>query len=102
MKTKHTKGPWLMNITKKFMTNKGLAITDTKDKLICEVSHDLSQLSIGEYETNAKLIAVAPELLETLIGTMNALSRMIDKYNPDSIEAEWIGNANEIIKKATE
>lgn len=52
-------------------------------------------------EANAKLISSAPELLETLHGTMKALSRMIDKHDPDSIEAEWIGNAHEVLHKAT-
>ena len=47
----------------------------------------------------AALMAAAPELLETLEGVKNALSRMIDKHDPDSIEAEWIGNAREVIYK---
>lgn len=51
---------------------------------------------------NARLIASCPELLETLEGVMKALSRMIDKHDPDSIEAEWIGNAHEVINKATQ
>jgi hypothetical protein len=52
-------------------------------------------------EPNARLISAAPELLEALRGTMKALSRMIDKHDPDSIEAEWIGEAHEAIAKAT-
>jgi hypothetical protein len=49
----------------------------------------------------AKLLAAAPGLFEALQGTMEALGRMIEKHDPDSIEAEWIGNANEAILKAT-
>lgn len=59
--------------------------------LVCE--------SIRKKE-DKNLIIAAPELLETLTGVTMALSRMIDKYDPDSIEAEWIGNANEVIRKA--
>jgi hypothetical protein len=54
-----------------------------------------------EQDANAQLMAAAPELLEALVGTMKALGRMIDKYNPDDIEAEWIGNAFEAIQNAT-
>jgi len=53
-----------------------------------------------EAEDNAKLAAAAPELLEALIGTMKALQRVLDKYNPDDIEYEWVGEANEAIIKA--
>lgn len=54
-----------------------------------------------EQQANALLMAAAPELLEALMGTMKALGRMIDKYDPDSIEAEWQGEAWEAIQKAT-
>jgi hypothetical protein len=54
-----------------------------------------------EQQANAQIMAAAPELLEALIGTMKALGRMIDKHNPDSVEAEWIGNANKAIRNAT-
>lgn len=46
------------------------------------------------------LISAAPELLETLEGLHKALSRMIDKHDPDSIEAEWLGHSNEAIRRA--
>jgi hypothetical protein len=43
----------------------------------------------------------APELLALCVDLKNALSRMIDKHDPDSIEAEWIGHAHELITQAT-
>jgi hypothetical protein len=99
-KTNHISGPWIFN-RKGFKIAIGTEQTGTPtttgfDYLVCEIDDNSFQA-----ESNAKLIASAPELLETLIGTMNALSRMIDKHDPDSIETEWIGNAHEVILKAT-
>lgn len=67
---------------------------------VCDMRTD-QQMRRAEMEPNARLISAAPELLEALRGTMKALSRMIDKHDPDSIEAEWIGEAHEAIAKAT-
>jgi len=36
-------------------------------------------------------------LTETLEGTQLALQRVLDKHDPDSIEYEWVGNANEAL-----
>lgn len=47
-----------------------------------------------------QLIENNSELLTTLEGCMKAMARMIDKHDPDSIEAEWIGHANEAIHNA--
>lgn len=100
---KHTKAPWLMNTTKRFMDNKGLAITDSDSILICEVSHNLAELSISEYKANAKLITTAPDLLEML----NSLVLSITAH-PDYVSGEegdeWhdlISLSDEVIKKAT-
>ncbi len=99
MKTQHTAGTWMYK-------RQGFKITiGNEDTGATKNGHDYTIAIIDDNsfqaEANAKIIAAAPELLETLIGTMQALSRMIDKYNPDDIEAEWIGNANEAIRKAT-
>lgn len=95
METKHTPGEW---------------VTESKELNIITVHNgeiniaDVLEIDIDpeEAEANARLIACAPMLLETLEGVMKALSRMIDKHDPDSIEAEWIGNAHEAILKATQ
>jgi len=69
----------------------------TENDLTCAYS---CSDNLAEAKANADLICAAPELLEALTGTMSALARMIDKYDPDTIEAEWIGHANEAINKA--
>lgn len=93
---KHTKAPWLMNTTKRFMDNKGLAITDSDSILICEVSHDLGQLSLKEYEANAKLIVAAPEMLE-------AMQEFVDRCDKREVRSvRTYAKFKEIIKKATE
>ena len=94
---KHTKAPWLMNTTKRFMDNKGLAITDSDSILICEVSHDLSQLSIREYEANAKLIVAAPDLL---LVCQKALESEIDGSYVSA--SNWWKAMKDTVKKATE
>jgi hypothetical protein len=57
-----------------------------------------TKIDIDEYE---KLILEAPEMLSTLIGVAKALQRVLYQYNPDSIEHEWIGEAQECIHKVT-
>lgn len=109
MKTKHTPSPWLMNVTKKYIDNKGLAITDSKGRLVCEVMHDLTQLDIVEYEANAKLIVAAPDLFEALNDLLSITkdSEGVCGYHKNGNVAEWnefseVSKAIEAIKKATE
>jgi hypothetical protein len=45
--------------------------------------------------------ATNEEVLEVVVGLHKALSRMIDKHDPDSKEAEWLGNSNELHRKLT-
>jgi len=92
MKTEFTKGKWFMNTTHKFIDNKGLAITDSKNRLICEVSHDLTELTLGEYQANAKLIAAAPDLLKACEYALRVTGFSVEISN----------RLKEAIKKATE
>jgi hypothetical protein len=105
MESKYTKGTWFMNTTKKFIDNKGLAITDEKNRLICEVSHDLSELSLKEYEANAKLIAAAPELFESCMSLISQKDKGV-RVNGELTFTAGMVNAilkiQEALKKATE
>ncbi len=107
MRTIHTSAPWLMNTTKRFINNKGLAITDNKNRLICEVSHDLTQLTIEEYQANATLIAKAPNLLSENIENLEFLEWVATQdlnLWSDKIQLlyERISKTKEVIRKATE
>ena len=91
MKTKHTSGPWLYRPT---VNDNGFYI-ETVDKshqktFIGDIGGGLQSRS--EIKSNAKLIAAAPELLETLIEVL----RISDRNH-----IAWI-NAKRAIKKATE
>ena len=106
MNTKHTPAPWLMNVKDKFCNGDFLFITDINDRVICKVSHDLTEVNIDEYSANAKVIAAAPELLE-------ALQNLLKNYNSccellaEANGMKWTENnvsikAKQAIKKATE
>jgi hypothetical protein len=45
--------------------------------------------------------ATQEEVVEVVVGLHKALDRMIHKHDPDSIEAEWLGNSNELHRKLT-
>lgn len=94
----HTQGNWTMNVTEKFMNNEGLAITDLKGKLICNVSHDLTELKLNEYVANAKLIRAAPELLEALRFIIDRCDQNLDVM---MIQIDEYKKAKEAINKAT-
>jgi hypothetical protein len=84
MKTKYAPTKWVLNKweTKTYI---GIEIKDQKDNLVC---------TMAQYnaESNAKIIAVAPELLEALI----ELAFLCDLTDEKQKEI------NKLIKKATE
>jgi len=85
-KSQITPGPWKVN------TSGGMTYVENfYNQSICRVATS---------SADACLIAAAPDLLEELKGCMKALDRLMYKHDRDSIEAEWIGHANEAIRKA--
>ena len=51
-------------------------------------------------QADVRLMSESKVLLDTLEGLHKALSRMIDKHDPDSIEAEWLSHSHAVICKA--
>lgn len=92
MEFKGTKGDW-----------KASEIMNFSDTLVAFISNgykDIAQLrgcSTGEEleaEANAKLIACAPELLETL-------KNLVQAFYEDDVKMSYLEKAEDLIKKAT-
>lgn len=112
METKHTPGPW-GNIGKQDVYTFNIYADTSKGRiLVAETfpnwSHEnkvASNKRIEEAESNAKLIAAAPELLEAL----KSLYEFAELYGvgsyPKASHEDWSGyleSAQNAIKKATE
>lgn len=91
MKTEHTQGPWYYN---KHM--KGYAIHNVHfGTYNVAIAVDRG----GETESNARLIAAAPELLEAVTAMMHDIEIFYAKYrDPNS---EYLKNLKAAIAKAT-
>ena len=48
-------------------------------------------------EASTKSAPRKEEIVEVISGLHKALSRMIDKHDPDSIEAEWLSHSHELL-----
>lgn len=57
MKTKHTKGPWVV---------RGNTVFDLKDRVVASCPDMQGELGAGEQNANGYLIAAAPDMLEVL------------------------------------
>ena len=95
MKTKHTKGEWIVTHSGGQVEKQALPVS--KDNIICVL--ETSPLKISpEIEANAKLIAAAPDLLEALMEFDGAVEE--SKKLASSLVTAWT-HAKEAIKKAT-
>lgn len=99
MNTKHTPAPWLLNVKNKFCNGNFLFITDINDKVICKVSHDLTEVHIDEYLSNAKLISAAPELLEEEFKNLEFLKWVATKAREFNMWSDKVQELNERISK---
>lgn len=89
MKTKHTKGEWVIS---------PIHPNQIKGQPGTGEIASVSENRIGEWEANAKLIAAAPELLNALSFLLNDL----DRNDGDLINrATLINEAKQAINKAT-
>ncbi len=58
---------------------------------------DIDDEESTEYQL-ARLFINSPALFESCKGLSGAVCRLMETYNDDSIEGEWIGNAHESIR----
>ena len=78
-------------------TKKDVKIIKIRDKNCIRIYLN-TNVDLDDY---AKLVEEAPEMLQNLIGTAKALQRLLYQFSRDSIEYEWIGNAQESVRNAT-
>jgi len=100
--SKHTPGPWQVT-----NTLGKVAITVPHDSIGIApytVCHIWPHIEKGESEANAKLIAAAPELLETVKELVEIFEQIntngMFAYHLDSHTGVKVKKANEIIRKA--
>jgi hypothetical protein len=95
----HTPAPWIPVCTPSSSFNDIRYISGDNCEKIATIH---LPLGMGQHEAlaNARLIAAAPDLLEVVQGLHRALARMIEKHDPDTIEAEWLSHSHEAIVKA--
>lgn len=96
MKTKHTKGEWELKTRLEDTSNIANIIGGDGKKIICTLSaYEFRNCSIEETNSNAKLIAAAPELLEALQMIMNnsQVRKCIDGYFQETQAIKAINKA---------
>ena len=95
METKHTPGNWHTT---------GLEVRDYKGMIVAQVyDHNQNNVNREECLANAKLIASAPELLESLKTILSNFKSCISHGNGElDSDKEEIEKAERAIKKATE
>ena len=105
MKTKHTQGQWIKG-TNTF-TRDWMKIY-CNNKLIAEVKelNKKGERKATDFEqegANAHLIAHAPELLQMVKDLKDCIERLTSdteiSQNDMDVEAEWIGDAHELLYK---
>lgn len=103
METKFTKGNWYVS-TDKYDINEygviGVDISTTNELNIITVWGDGKEIT-EVTEANAKLIAAAPDLLQSLYQILSLYEQLAVAL-PLIIKEEWYNKAKEAIKKATE
>lgn len=98
MKTKHTKGEWIVapNGTHIIVINEVF-----KSLIIAETDFNIQTIGRSKCEANAKLIAAAPEMLKALMDVESNLG-YYDLELLDESALQAIENAKKAIKKAIE
>lgn len=102
MKTNHTKGKW--NLSKKAGTNNMCRIKDGSNKIIADAYCFSERIPSETAEANAKLIAAAQTLLETLIGIRSQINYQHEMNKLSGSGKSWeieLKNIDEAIELAT-
>jgi hypothetical protein len=100
---KHTKGPWILNYPHPSSSNFIIGNDTFEDFVMNPIAEILLPVceseaqQLDEQEANAKLIAAAPELLESLMRFIKFVDDRKLEY-----ESAMIRQVKEAIKKATE
>jgi len=90
---KHTQGPWKVEI------HNSVTEVWNQNTYIASVRHDLFKTTekSKQYESNARLIAAAPEMIELLIKVSSHIDEM---YNLRNTDLDLQNEINLLIKKA--
>jgi hypothetical protein len=51
--------------------------------------------------TSESEVPLKAEVVEVVTGLHKALGRMLEKFDPDSSEAEWLSHSNELVRELT-
>lgn len=93
----HTPGPWLVSRSTVYaLTEDALGRTVNRFTAIVQSAHQPHEAATGELEANARLMAAAPELLESL----KALADFVDAYHRSVDASGYLDEAFAAIAKA--
>jgi hypothetical protein len=96
MSAAHTPGPWKWSKAHNGLTY----IYDAKGRVIARVFRPAG-MSQGEQQANARLIAAAPELLNSLILMVRTHDEPAETLLQETKEMLWLEQARSVIAKAT-
>lgn len=95
--SKHTPGPWTVTRVSKSTILKDIYISASPER-IARVCVPSTAQSIAEYEANARLLALAPEMLDALDAALEWAAPMGEA--PRSSRPEWYDIARALVAKA--
>lgn len=99
-KVKHTPGPWYVNTDSIDISLKQIGVHPSSEVIqrsnCIGIRHNGTSAGVATATANARLIAAAPDMLESLIEVLSC----IDQHTDDAVLGPIIGNAKSAIAKA--